>query len=303
MESGNLINVAMGFDANYSPHAASTIASIVRWTQSEGLRFVILHPGIDKHIQRQVERVAPGARFDWVTVDDGMIPEMDDRGHISRATLYRLGLETLAPVDCRRLLYLDSDLTVLDDIRKLWAQELGGLPLGAVSDPGMDNGAFAAKLNLSQQGSYFNAGVLLIDLEQVRARHLLAQALAIQIKHGADLPYSDQDALNWVFWTEWRHLDESWNVQRNMLIPETEIERRHPIRARDSAARIVHFTTHQKPWIKSGWHPWAWIYWDNLARTPFLPEVAQKQGVSVWNRLRMRVRWMRRKPHASATSA
>ena len=91
MESGNLINVAMGFDANYAPHAASTIASIVRWTQSEGLRFVILHPGIDKHIQRQVERVAPGARFDWVTVDDGRKTLADFRWERFRILEWTMG--------------------------------------------------------------------------------------------------------------------------------------------------------------------------------------------------------------------
>lgn len=302
LESGRIVDIVMGFDSNYAAHAASTIASIVRWTRSEDIRFLVLHPGMERNLQAQVESVAPRARFEWIVVGEDMVPELGERGHISRATLYRLGLETLAPADCRRLLYLDSDLIVLDDVRKLWAQDLGGFPIGAVQDRGVDNATFAATWGLPPEGAYFNAGVLLIDLEQVRANRLLSRALEIQIKQGADLPYNDQDALNLVFWTQWRHLDSSWNFQRNMLIPETEIEKRYPARARDSAVRIVHFTTFQKPWLKRGWHPWSWLYWDNLARTPFLKEVARKEGVSFWNRLRARLRWLKRRPNARALS-
>ncbi len=292
------VDICLGFDAVYAPHAASTMASVVRRAPASALRFLILHSEVGRDLQAKVERAARGAEFVWIPVGDDLIPELADRDYISRATLYRLGLETLAPQDCRRLIYLDSDLTVLGDIRELWRQDLGGMPIGAVADPGVEGEAFGGRWGLAPGGEYFNAGVLLIDLEQVRARRLLSGALAFQIAHGADLPFSDQDALNWSFWKSWRALDRSWNVQRANLMPATETERRAPLHERSAATNIVHFTQAWKPWLKETWHPWSWIYWDNLSRTPFLRDIARRHGVTAVARFRMWLRWMNRRPLA-----
>ncbi len=297
MGSSETIDIGFGFDANYAPHTASTLASLVRHTRAQRFRFTMLHAGVDREMQRKIESVAPESEYLWREIQDSDAPAMDAKGHINRATLFRLGLEKYAPADCKRILYLDSDLTALRDIRPLWETDLEGRPIAAVVDAYLDPAAFARTWGLSGEDGYFNAGVLLIDLERVRKEKLFTRALELIAGRSADMPYSDQDALNIVFWTRWTRLAPVWNIQRHMIIPEGEHALPTDRQLGQARPGIVHFMGAEKPWLPNTWHPWSWTYWENLQRTPFLQSVADKFGMNAFKRFRLRLRWMRRRPY------
>jgi lipopolysaccharide biosynthesis glycosyltransferase len=291
MNQNDRIDIAMGFDGNYAPHAAATIASVVRHAPGARFRFLMLQADIPTDLRARVERAAPGQDFTWITVKDEDMPAYTGNEylpHVNRTTLYRLGLEKLAPADASRVLYLDTDLIVLSDVREILLTPIGGQPLAAVDDLFVDVDAFVRQWNLPAAGHYLNAGVLLLDLEKIRREKLFTKAIDFLARHGTELNYADQDALNWVFWQRWHPLAPCWNVLRQSVF-------RGDI-ARDRIPAIVHFNTPHKPWLANGWHPWAWLYWDNLARTPFFQEIARKEGVGFWDRQRMRARWIRRRP-------
>lgn len=292
------IDIGFGFDINYAPHTASVLASLVRHARGQRFRITMLHAGVDRDTQAKIESVAPEHEYRWCEIQDADVPDVGNRSisHINRATLFRLGLEKYAPADCARILYLDSDITILRDVRDLWAVDLEGQPIGAVIDAYLDPAKFAQTWKLEGEGAYFNAGILLIDLDQVRSEKLFSRTIELIAAQGADMPYSDQDALNAVFWRRWKRLDPAWNIQRHMIIPEHE----HTLPTDRQLGRerpgIVHFMGPAKPWMPDTWHPWSWAYWENLQRTPFLQQVADKFGMSAFKRFRLHLRWLRRGP-------
>lgn len=298
MPGDNEIDVAFGIDANFVPHAAAVIASVVHYAPQARFRFIVLHTDVDEETRARVETIAPQSRFEWIEVGDNDVPPFASRMHFTRATLFRMGLEKLAPADCHRAIYLDADITLLADVRKLWTTDLEGAPIGAVHDPNVDAAEFAERWSLDKTGDYFNAGILLVDLDRVRAEKLFTKAVAFLAEHAHNLPWNDQDALNWACWGRWRKLDSVWNVQRAMAIsdsaaklpPEQRIDGRRPA--------IIHFTGREKPWIANAYHPWSWVYWQSLTRTPFAAEVAARQGVGSKERLKLLARWLRRWPWA-----
>ncbi len=118
---------------------------------------------------------------------------------ISAGTYLRLALPTLLP-EIDRVLYLDADVLVKDSLLPLWRTPLEGRVLAAVK----------GAVNLSEKwewnserpywhllagmkGGYINAGVTLLNLEEVRGRGLVSRwnELAKQ-----KLYYQDQDILN-----------------------------------------------------------------------------------------------------------
>lgn len=301
MSPARPIDVGFGFDANYAPHTASVLASLVRHARGQRFRFTLLHAGVDRATQAKIEAVAPEHHYHWCEIQDSDVPDIGDKriSHINRATLFRLGLEKYAPADCTRILYLDSDISILRDVRDLVAIDLEGAAVGAVVDSYLDAAAFAKQWKLEGEGDYFNAGVMVIDLAQVRAEKLFTRAIELVGAQGVDMPYSDQDALNAIFWRRWKRLDPAWNIQRHMIIPEGW--RRPPADRLLGAERpgIVHFMGPAKPWMPETWHPWSWAYWENLQRTPFLQEVAHKFGMSAYKRFRLHLRWLRRGPGRS----
>lgn len=290
------LNVAFGFDGHFAAHAATTIASIIRHAPSAAIHFIILFTDVDTQRRANVEKVAPNSRFTWIEVTDSDLPPFSQRDHLNRSTLFRLGLEKLAPKNCRRILYLDSDLIVLRDICELWHTDLRGYPIGAVVDGFVDPEAFARRWHLPFPARYFNAGVLLINLEEVRAKHVFSTAIELIVKQGDNFKYNDQDALNLALWNCWHRLDVAWNVQRSMTIPSLIAEIGEDRRLNGRAPRIVHYTTEEKPWLLESYHPWAWIYWKSLQLTPFFNEVAQRNRIGHMARLRLWLRWLRRRP-------
>ena len=297
------IDIAFGTSREYAPHMAAGIASIVRFTKPAGLRFIILHEGISEERQAEIESVAPGACFYWRTISDTDVPQYCNREHFSRPILYRLALDKLAPLDCRRVIYLDTDLLLCRDIRELWATDLGGYSLAAVIDCNIDPRMFAEKWKLKKPSvGYLNSGVLIVDLDRVRAERSFAAAMKFVSEHGHECLYADQDALNYVFWNHWRMLAPRWNAQRYMVVPALSKELPQDLQFHHRLPAVVHFTGPEKPWDCNGYHPWAWLYWRHIRSTPFAREIAAKGRIGRLLRLRYWLRWLYRKPTHSSVS-
>lgn len=289
-ETSEQIDIALGTDSNFVQHAAVAVASVVRSAPGGRFRFIILHTGINAQSRGMVESVAPDSQFVWTEVGENDLPPFVPHVQFTRASLFRLGLEKLAPADCKRVVYLDADLVVTGDIRELWKIDLKGRALGAVDDENMDSVAFCKRWSLSPS-SYFNSGVLLIDMEKVRRDKIFSRAIDVILEHDAKLTWKDQDALNVACHGDWVNVGAEWNVQRTTAIDYSR--GRTKLLARRSP-KIIHFTGAEKPWLAASYHPWSWLYWRNLRRTPFMRSVQREQGVNqlaqarLWLRCQMR---------------
>ncbi len=293
--------IAFGCDGGFAPHVAATIASIIRRTPAREIQFLIMQVGFDEVQKEKLQAVAPDAQFTWVDMSSFELPDYHVSNHISYATLFRLGLERMAPADCRRLLYLDADLIVLGDVRELWHVDLKGAAIGAVPDAGLGTTAMEIDQHWEtwvddKDAPYLNAGVMLIDLDRVREESGFSKALGKIADHGLEMPYQDQDAINWIYWNAWTVLPLDWNVQRFQLIGKYQADLSPESLAAIRAPKIVHFTGPEKPWNMEGYHPWWWIYWDALADTNYLSEVRKTHGISRQNLFHIWSRWLKRRP-------
>ena len=52
------IDIAMGFDGRYAPHAANVMASIIRHAPGAKLRLILLQSGVSEEIRRRTERLS-----------------------------------------------------------------------------------------------------------------------------------------------------------------------------------------------------------------------------------------------------
>ena len=103
--------------------------------------------------------------------------------HWTYMAMMRLVLPELLP-DVDRVLYLDCDTLVLQDIGELFDMDLHGRLMGAVSEP----------LKSRPWCPYYNAGVLLMDLAMLRDSH--KQAEMVRMINAMKFSFPDQDVLN-----------------------------------------------------------------------------------------------------------
>ncbi|MBR1579418.1 MAG: hypothetical protein IJ668_02840 [Selenomonadaceae bacterium] len=124
----------------------------------------------------------------------------------SIATLYRLLMPALIPTSVTKIIYLDADIIVNLNINELWQTDMNEAPLAAVPEIAIDLGFHQNKSQkylitsgLVDEQNYFNAGVLLFDLEYLREHpNCLEDGYKFVCEH-PQCQLFDQDILNYCF--------------------------------------------------------------------------------------------------------
>lgn len=180
-----------------------------------------------------------------------------------REIFFRLLLPDALP-DCRRVVYLDCDLVVLEDIARLYDADLGGMALGACRDVGMAGMAegydpaarayLVDEVGMGDPLDYFSSGVLVWDLDAARARHPFAQLATFIASHA--LRYGDQDALNHFYEGDVCYLDMRWNtlfdsegIRVSQIVPHAPAEMRAAYERARANPAVFHYAGPYKPWM------------------------------------------------------
>lgn len=165
----------------------------------------------------------------------------------SEATYLRLALPAAFAGQYQRLLYLDSDVFAQSgDFSALLGLDPGDKPLAAVRDnsqwrtPGRRIDSFRA-MGLPAV-PYFNAGVLLIDVDRYNDTGVLGRCFDFAAAHPTGLLHMDQDLLNGALMGEWAEISPVWNWQYTWASRMFEAM---------EDAHLVHFIGRKKPWNHS----------------------------------------------------
>jgi lipopolysaccharide biosynthesis glycosyltransferase len=191
--------------------------------------------------------------------------------HVTCTTYYKLFIGELLPQSLRKIIYLDSDVVVRGRLDELSNFCHGHSIVGAVTDSFVEtNPQIKSKLGLDSDEPYFNAGVLLIDLNLWRQARVGPKAVAFAYSHADRTSFADQCALNWVLRSRWIKLPEIWNLQTSSMVVGSRygfMEYSRAAKERGMAARIIHFSGDSKPWHYMNDHPFKRDYLAYLSRT------------------------------------
>jgi lipopolysaccharide biosynthesis glycosyltransferase len=181
------------------------------------------------------------------------------------ATYYKLILPAVLPSTLQKVLFLDSDLIVVEPLGELMDTPLGDYPVAAVIDRSQKENC--KRLGLREGSAYFNSGVMLIDLNKWRKTNILSAGLEVTKGNQAKIEFWDQDILNYLFEGNWLNLDKRWNALPHLWgtnkAAEDEAARDHPA--------IIHFAGagNAKPWNYYCAHPWKTRYLELKKKTPW----------------------------------
>ena len=263
-----MINILAACDANYVQHLGVMLVSLLEHNAAERFRVFVL-TSVTAAEMAKVAASCAGYRCEIVpvSIDPGRLDGVPVYGHVTRAGYYRLLLGDVLPPDVSRVLYLDSDILIAGSIAELWNRDLGGNIVAAVAD---EVGA-PPKLKLPAGETYFNSGVMVIDLEQWRRERVGEAALAFARDEPHRITWWDQCALNFVLRGRWLRLDRKWNLQTLALgrFTQYDVVSTAEGRQRLADAVVIHFTTNAKPWLYLCGHPAKAAYWRYLRKTPW----------------------------------
>ena len=268
----NEIPVFFSTDDNYIPYLDVAIASLAENASPKyRYRIIILNTGLESENIAKVKRHEHSDFvIDFINISES-VREIKARFknvyHFSIVTYYRLFIASLFP-QYDKIVYLDCDLVTLGDISELYNVDLGDNILGAVPDQYVGNTnefrLYAEKAIGVNPDTYFNAGVLLINLKQFRKNNIENKFIKFITEYDFDLLDPDQAYLNYLCFGKTYTLPNGWNKA------PTEI----PC---EGNKNIVHYALYKKPWqyddVIDGEH-----FWHYAKKSPFYKLILSRKA-------------------------
>lgn len=257
-----------GLDEGFAMPTGVSARSLDRYLAPDD-EVVFLHLALSAASISKLEACITNAQVRLIDCQHLMDPGWIPADWLTSATFLRYLAADLLE-GAHRCVYLDGDVVVRRSPRELAEMDLQGLTIAAVrsrvapfaASPGGIRRWF--ELDIPSTAPYFNAGVLVIDLERWRTCEVTPRLTAFLRSHGQDTWNADQEALNAVLVDEWVAIDRTWNYVTHVsesFLQEPEIEPNDP--------HIVHFAGRAKPWSNGALPLFAEDWYRVLDSTPW----------------------------------
>ncbi len=240
----SLIPVFFACDDAYVKFMMVTMRSLIDHASPEyEYRLYVLHTDITDLNQSKVKTMeTENVKITFCDVSKELSKiekKISIRDYYSSTTYYRIFIANLFP-QYNKVLYIDSDTILLDDIAKLYQYRLGTNYIGAIQDYLVKDvdvfGEYAENVLGISRVAYFNAGVVLINSYQFRQNEV--EKLFVELLNTYSFVVAqDQDYLNIICQNKVLWIDSKWNVQMS----------EHEVRPKDKIG-LIHYNLVQKPW-------------------------------------------------------
>lgn len=272
------LHVVLATDNNYAEFVAVVIVSLLETNpRFESIHVHLLANGVSDATIQKLQRHLPQQRGQLHVYD---ISDLEQRlgikvpSTIAISSYARLFMASLLPADLDRVLYLDCDIVVSDNIIKFWKTNLDGFLVAGVLDT-LYSVTAKTDVGLTIDAPYVNAGVLLVNLKAWREKKMQQRFLDFLLSHNGQVTHHDQGIINATCFGRIRIVHPRYNLASNYLSHpykmltsmndpfysknEVEEAKAHPA--------IIHFTQgfYNRPWVKNSKHPLAekFYYYHN----------------------------------------
>ena len=259
------ITIVVACDDHYLIMLAALLKSIeLNHKTEEPIRVFIVEDNVSRKNKSRLEASVTDGKISlhWIKMSDtipkGMQFPLDNNTYPLNIYI-RLLIPYFLPKEIKRVLFLDVDMIMLEDISKLWHTDIGDKTIGAVTDSvtkTLRHGVANYKeLGLDPDVKYYNAGLQIINLEKWRAQGMTEKIFKSIEENISYAKPVDQYGANVCMVNQWHELDPLWNYFSNGNNP---------------SPYLIHYF-HRKPFYKSYSNNPLYkdIFYDYLNQTPW----------------------------------
>lgn len=278
-KKGTKINIVFGLNEDFIQHAAVVMASILaNSTLKDKYHFYLISDFISVKNKKRLEQLKSIRDFEITYLK---VSNKDFKGvklnNLGFSTLYRFKIFDL--ISDEKVLYLDSDMIVLKDLRELFETDISDYLAAGVED------ILSPKLkkifSMDETSTYINAGMILFNLDKCREEGLKTDIFKMANKINSKQVgriINDQDVLNVVMQNKIKIVHQKWNCMYKFdnlyANQEAYLEA-----AKDPC--IVHYIIY-KPWNADCKNPYKKLeYFGYLRITPWYDEFMTKYAEQV----------------------
>lgn len=229
--------------------------------------------------------------FALIDVPDLNIPEKLSSNRWPKSAFTRMFAGELLPEEVTKAIYLDCDTIISGDIQGIEAYIKDDMAVSGVKD--CVSRPYKAKIGIAKGGSYINAGVLAMNLMELRKLNIREMIAEFVGKYEPAISYADQDILNGIFKGKFGIIPPQYDLMTmvNTYTYKELQQIRHPhnyyseedIKFSKANPLIIHFTTamlHIRPWCEGSKHTYAWMFEKYQALSPWAARPKTKTNFS-----------------------
>jgi len=263
------LNVFFTIDERFITHFGVTLTSLLENNRDIDLEIYVIHDLADiKKLDNVIHFFKSKYKktLHLLALNNEVFNTFTINRHVSKATYFRLLIADIIPADVTSGLYLDADTIVTGSLSGLADIDFDAgkgeqFFLMAVPEQDSVNVDRLHDMGIKTE-SYFNAGVLLINLKAWRQAAVSEKLVAIAQKYASQLLWWDQDVLNINFAGKWGKLSTTYNgLNLTQKLPQKPL--------------IIHYAGSTKPWLRNCRHPYQDEYFKYFKKRKYkyLPPV------------------------------
>lgn len=285
----NIIPIAVASSNSYVPILSVFLESIKNNINNQYIYEVnILERDISiynkQRLIKQCNKFPISLKFVNINKKLDGLEKLVKKRHFSVDTFSRFFIPNLLDYD--KCIYLDIDTIVTTDIQKLYNIDIKNNYIAACNDPifiGMCNRNKKLEeytrntLKLEKCENYFQTGVMLLNLKQLR--EINSENLCINSMMKKVFNYADQCCYNYLFNTHIKYLDMSWNYQiYDQDRYDDNIKGKLPLKylqmynVSRKEPKIIHYSGPRKPWFYPN-EEFGDIWWNYARKSPFYEQI------------------------------
>ncbi len=268
------LNIVCIADDKYAQHCAVMLCSLFETNRDKQFNvYLITNDFSDVSAERLTELCSRyGSGLFVKRCSDDKFSDLSV-GQWNTVMYFKLLMPQLLPEKASRCLFLDVDMIINDDISALYNIPMDDCILAAVEDL-PESSLHKDRLGMSQEGLYFNSGVMVCDLvkwrEKGKKNHIIEFTRSV-----ADKILNDQDVIALYFKSEIKCLPIRWNMVTFYFERKPRIQDKYlpDLKAAKQSPGIIHFACPIKPWYRDCNHPYGKLYRQYLEKLPWITAI------------------------------
>ncbi len=267
-----IIPIFFAVDDNYAPYLAVALRSLIDHSRSKYnyCIHILIDTLNDENCKLLSAMETENVTIEYINVSDklrNICSRLHIRDYYSKATYYRFFIPELFP-QFKKGLYLDCDIILTDDAANLYHCHMGKNLVAAVPDEIMTDievfGRYTEQVLNIPRNEYFNAGILVMNLQELRLFNIEEQFADLLSKRTYRVT-QDQDYLNKLCYGRVFYLNKKWN---KTPMPDSD---------RNDIPKIAHYKINYKPW-KYDNIPYGELFWEYAEKTPLYASLLEKKN-------------------------
>ena len=257
------MNIFFAVNDDYVKYLLVALLSILKNNVEEKIHFYIISKDITEESKNKIgllRKIYSNFEIKYLVPGMSLFKDLKlNIEYITIETYFRYIIADLVP-DISKCLYLDADIVVNGKLKDFYDTDIENFYCAGVEDLFINGICYKKEIGFTDDDLYVNAGVLLINLENIRKDNMISKLFYNNLQLKDKITYQDQDVINITF--------KNKILEANSIYNFTGTNVRREKNKRKSAV-IIHYTGERKPWMNNCRNKmkFLWRYYNDLVDT------------------------------------